>query len=1189
MSEFSPTNYLAIKLSSPETILNWSYGEVKKSETVNYRTFKPEKEGLFCERIFGPTKNYQCAVGCSNGKKPKEEGEICEECGVEVTHSRVRRERMGHIKLASPVVHFWYFKRQNYVQLLLDMKTKELENVVYCKDYIVLDPGDTPLAKKQLLTDKEYQQAYSEFGNSFEVGKAGKAIKKLLQEIDLDALSKELNEEYEGASAQRKKEIGRRLRVVEDFRQSGNKPEWMVMDVVPVLPADLRPLVQLDGGRFATSDLNELYRRIINRNNRLLRLKDLGAPSIIEENELRMLQTSLDALIDNGKKKHPVTGPGKRVLKSLSSYLEGKSGRFRQNLLGKRVDYSARSVITVGPDLKLHECGIPREMALELFKPFVMNQMVVLGYVDSFKKAKKTIETRNDKMWDVLEKIVQHHPVLLNRAPTLHKLSIRSFVPKIIEGKSIQLHPLVCSGFNADFDGDTMSVHVPISREAQAEARVLLLSTKNLLHPQNGKSSVTPSQDMVLGCYYLSIENDGEKGEGKFYTEMQHVLDAYENGFITLHTKVIVNVSKDSRFNKKYLVTTAGKIIFNEGLPKEIAFVNNGVVNLRETEGLFDSIEDAKHYVKKKPNAKFNKGFLGEFASQAYNELGDEKTSELLDNIKEKGFKYSTKGGFTIALSDVKIPIEKWDIVNSVESEMEEIEELYQYGRISKDSRHELVITAWGEISDKVADASVEILDSSGFNPIKMMIDSGARGSKNQYRQLAALRGLMADPSGKTIERPILRNFKEGLDVFDYFISSHGARKGMADTSLKTADSGYLTRRLVDVAHDVVVNEDDCKTEDYIVVRAIDPESNPPTEKLEERIWGRRLATDLVLDGKIKYKKDTLIDEKLSKEIAKDFDRVPIRSVFTCDAERGVCKKCYGYDLSHNIEVEKGEAVGVIAAQSIGEPGTQLTMRTFHSGGVAGSDITQGLPRIQEIFESRKKIKGEAILSKHNGKVTIVEKGRLKDIVVKTEEGKEYTYHVDLGVPIIVEEGDQVEIGQQLTKGSVNAHDLLRLRGISQVQEYLLHEVQRVYRGQGVKINDKHIEIILRQMTKKVVITNTGDSDEVIGTTHEKGYIEKTNRRLKKQGKERIQYEPMLMGITEASLSTESFLSAASFQETPKILTESAVKGKKDYILGLKEAVILGRLIPAGTGFSEYLKEREEMQKEFRRENQIEK
>lgn len=1167
MVKVSGKEYLNIRLASPETIRSWSYGEVKKSETVNYRTLKPEKAGLFCEKIFGPTKNYQCGVGCGKYKKERDIGTICEECGVEVQHSRVRRERMGHIELASPVVHYWYFKKQNYIPLLLNMKQRDVENVIYCKNYIILDPGETPLQKKEVITDNQYAQLYGKYGESFEVGVGGKAIKQLLAEIDLDVMADELKQELEETKTLKAKDIAKRLKLVEDFRKSGNRPEWMVLDAVPVLPADLRPLVQLDGGRFATSDLNELYRRIINRNNRLVRLKDLGAPSIIQENELRMLQASVDSLIANQNRQHPVTGPGKRVLKSLSSYLEGKAGRFRQNLLGKRVDYSGRSVIVVGPELELHQCGIPREMALELFKPFVMNQMKELGYVETFKQAKRQIENRNDKMWDVLEKIVQHHPVLLNRAPTLHKLSIRAFEPVIIEGKAIQLHPLVCSGFNADFDGDTMSVHIPISREAQAEARVLLLATKNLLHPQNGKSSVTPTQDMVLGCYYLSMEEQGAKGEGKFFASKRDVYSSLDNKHITLHTKIILNVKDNPEFIGNYLVTTPGKLIFNEGLPSEIPYVNNGIVNLKNSEGVFNDIQEAAEYLKNKKVSYFDKAFLEEFVSQVYNEVGEEKTAILLDNIKEKGFTYSTKAGITISLHDVAVPDNKWEIINEAEEDMADIEEMYQYGRISKDDRHELVVSRWTEISKKVANASIDTLDGVGFNPIKLMIDSGARGSKNQYRQLAAMRGLMADPSGKTIERAILKNFKEGLDPFDYFISSHGARKGQADTAIKTADSGYLTRRLVDVAHDVVVNEDDCGTHTYITVKAIEPK----VESLEERILGRRLGNDLVLEGNVLYPKDTLINKLQAKEISDLFDEVPIRSLLTCESEQGVCRKCYGYDLSTNREVPKGEAVGVIAAQSIGEPGTQLTMRTFHSGGVAGNDITQGLPRIQEIFEARKKIKGEAILSEYDGIVSIIEKGRLKDIKITTVEGKEHVYHASMGVGIAVENGDTVEVGQQLTNGSINAHELLKLRGIEEVQEYLLQEVQRVYRSQGVKINDKHIEAIIRQMTKKVQVTNSGDSDLVMGSEVTKGYVERLNKNLVNENKVTVEYLPLLLGITQASLSTESFLSAASFQETPSVLTEAAVKGKVDKIVGLKEAVILGRNIPAGTGFPDYL------------------
>lgn len=1164
-------NFLEIKLASPDRILKWSSGEIKKSETINYRTLRPESDGLFCEKIFGPVKNFHCASGCGEYDKPKDAGTVCEKCGVEVSSSKVRRERMGHIELATPIVHYWYFKTQSFIPLLLDLKNKEVESVIYCKNYIVVDPGDTPLEKKQLLNVKEYSEYFSEYGYEFKVEIGGKAIKTLLEEIDLEILSNELEVEIENTKTQKKKDLIKRLQLVEDFKKSGNRPEWMVLDRLPVLPADLRPLVQLDGGRFATSDLNELYRRIINRNNRLIRLEELNAPSIIKLNEQRMLQESLDSLIDNEKRKHSIKGPGNRELKSLSSYLKGKTGRFRQNLLGKRVDYSGRSVITVGPKLKLHQCGIPREMALELFKPFVMNQMVNLGYVETFKQAKKNIENRNEAMWDVLEKIVKHHPVLLNRAPTLHKLSIRAFEPIIIEGKAITLHPLVCPGFNADFDGDTMSVHIPISREAQAEARVLMLATKNLLHPQNGKSSVTPSQDMILGCAYLSLEKQGAIGEGSFFSNFEEVMKALENGFLSLHSKIVVGARNNKKIQHKYLVTTPGKIIFNEGFPKKIPFVNDGVVSFDRVEGTFDDIGEAKKYVYEKSNNIFDKGFLQEFISQVFNEIGEDETIILLDNVKEKGFDYATKAGITIALSDVHIPKTKSKLIVGSEKLVLEIEELYQYGRLTLEDRHDSVIKIWSKVSEEIAKDSIKLLESFDFNPIQLMISSGARGSAGQYRQLAGMRGLMADPSGRTIERPVKTSFKEGLDQFDYFISSHGSRKGMADTAIKTADSGYLTRKMVDVAHDVVVNEEDCSTEKYTVVKEL--KGDFPTINLEERILGRYLAQDLLSKGKVAYKKDSLINEKMAKEISKDFEEVPIRSLLVCETERGVCRKCYGYDLSNNKLVEKGEAVGVIAAQSIGEPGTQLTMRTFHTGGVAssGGDITQGLPRIIELTEARKKVKGEALLSEVEGNVIdIVEKGRLKDIKIMTVEKEEKVYK-QINSMVRVEIGDKVEIGQQLTNGSVNAHTLLNLRGIEEVQKYLIQEIQKVYRKQGVKINDKHIEVIARQMTKRVYIKDTGDSDLLLGDLVERSLVERTNKKLRKEGKKEIEVFDAVLGITGASLSNDSFLSAASFQETPKVLTEAAVKGKRDYIIGLKEAVILGRNIPAGTGFFEYL------------------
>jgi DNA-directed RNA polymerase subunit beta' len=1171
MSFLNEIDNIPISIASPEDILGWSHGEVKKPETINYRTFKPEESGLFCEAIFGPVKDYECASWCGNYKKGKNKGKICEKCNVEITSSSVRRERMGHIALAAPVAHFWYFKSRSYVSDLLDIAPKKLENIVYCKSHYVIDPGNTPLTEGQMLSSNEYEEATNAYGNRFQAGIGAKVIQELLKKIDLDVLAESLLKEISVTKTLKKQKLIKRLKVADSFRRSGNRPEWMIMDYLPIIPPDLRPMVQLDGGRFATSDLNDLYRRIINRNNRLKKLIKVGAPEIIIQNEMRMVQQSVDALIANHRTANPVTGSGRRVLKSLSSALEGKQGRFRQNLLGKRVDYSGRSVITVGPNLEIHQCGIPRKMALELFKPFVMNQMVEQGFAPNYAKAKKMVEQKSDEVWDVLEQVVDRHPVILNRAPTLHKLSVRAFEPIIIEGNAITLHPLVCSGFNADFDGDTMSVHIPLSAEAQAESRVLLLASRNLLHPQNGKSAVTPTQDMVLGCHYLTIERAGEKGEGKFFTGENEAIQAYDVGNITLHAKIIVYIVENTKFETgKYLVTTVGKLIFNKELPASLVYINNAEIKLPEPDGVFNKIEDAKAYVTVKENKAAGKEFLENLVSYAYDEVGVEETAKLLDALKNAGFKYATRAGITISLSDVKIPANKQEILNETELIVNEIQSLYRYGRITGEQRYEEVIKLWGDATEKVAEQSIIELEKDVRNPIKMMIDSKARGSRGQYRQLAGMRGGMADPSGRTIEKPIKANFKEGLGVFEYFISTHGARKGMADTSLKTADSGYLTRKMVDVSQDVIVSEEDCKTDLYVYVEEI----KPRVESLRERIVGRVLGKDVTKeDGTLVAKRNTMIDEHLADVLVADFTRVPIRNLLVCQSKRGICKKCYGIDLSTKLEVEIGEAVGVVAAQSIGEPGTQLTMRTFHTGGVAAeADITQGLPRIQEIFEARKmdgtaKAKTAAVLTEYDGTVEIKEKNRLKDVIVTTVDGEEITYHIPYGYPLAVEAGQTVKVGDQLMQGSINPHELLRLKGMESVQGYLLSEVQRVYRVQGVEINDKHIETIIRQMSRKVIIKDPGDSGLVHGRLVDRYKLGEVNKKLRKEGKREVAVNDKLLGITEASMSTDSFLSAASFQETAKALTEAAIRGKKDHLRGLKENIITGKRIPAGTGY----------------------
>lgn len=1177
MSFLNELDHIPIKLASPEKIREeWSFGEVKKPETINYKTFKPEMGGLFCERIFGPSKDWQCASNCGYYKKEKYKGQICPKCGVEVTRSRVRRERMGHIELAAPVAHYWFFKSQNnFIATLLDIQNNRLEKIVYCQSHIVTDPGDTELEYMQLLTSAEYEKARDTYvkENGYPIGfKAGigaKVIRELLESLDLPKLEKELKMELKSEKSQQKKsKLEKRIRVVTAFVRSENRPEWMVLEALPVTPPELRPMVQLDGGRFATSDLNDLYRRIINRNNRLKRLKDMGAPSIIIENEMRMLQEAVDALIANSKKAHPVLGPGKRPLKSLEDSLKGKQGRFRQNLLGKRVDYSGRSVITAGPKLRIHQCGIPRKMALELFKPFVMHQMVKQKKAKNVKGAKRKIEAGHEDVWGILEQVVDRHPVLLNRAPTLHKLSIRAFEPIIVEGEAIMLHPLVCSGFNADFDGDQMAVHVPLSREAQAEAHILMNARENLIHPQNGKSSCTPTQDMVLGCHYLSLEIPGAKGEGTFYPTEDEAILAYELGNLSLHAKIILNVKEHSRIKGyKYLVTTVGKIIFNQDMPKDLVYINDSKI-ASEPDGLFNVIEEAADYVTKKPNKPFAKSFLGKVVDYAFDHIGNRKTADLLDAMMDLGFKYAMKGGITISLYDVHTPEIKEETLKEADEQVKEVERLYAYGRVTEEYRYTKIVNIWTKTSEFLAETAYNQLMDDQMNPIAMMIISEARGSNSQYRQLAAMRGLMADPSGKTIERAIKSNFTEGLSVFEYFISTHGARKGMADTSLKTADSGYLTRRMVDVAQDVVITEEDCGTDELFYVEAIVPK----VETMQERLVGRYVGEDLITkEGEVIAKAGTLVNAPLADKIAQHFTRVGIRSVVTCASKRGVCQKCYGMDLATRQQVEIGEAVGVIAAQSIGEPGTQLTMRTFHTGGVAGEgDITQGLPRIQEIFEARKldspKAK-KAVLSEVEGTVEVQEKGRLKDVLIHMPSGEVKVYHIPYGFGLLVKDGEQVTSGQVLTQGSVNPHELLKLRGIEEVQHYLLSEVQRVYKGQGVTISDKHVEIIVRQMTRKVIVRDSGDSTQVVGRLVDRFRIKRINQKLREEGKKEVVVMEKVQGITEASLSVDSFLSAASFEQTSKALSEAAVRGKTDKLRGLKESVIVGKRIPAGTGF----------------------
>ncbi|MEE0058984.1 DNA-directed RNA polymerase subunit beta' [[Bacteroides] pectinophilus] len=1161
---YQPMTFDSIKigLASPEKIMEWSHGEVTKPETINYRTLKPEKDGLFCERIFGPSKDWECH--CGKYKKIRYKGVICDRCGVEVTKASVRRERMGHIALAAPVSHIWYFKGiPSRMGLILDLSPRVLEKVLYFASYIVLDRGETNLADKQILSEAEYREACDQYGsNAFRVGMGAEAIMELLQKIDLEKDSAQLKSELADASGQKRVRIVKRLEVVEAFRESGNKPEWMILTAIPVIPPDLRPMVQLDGGRFATSDLNDLYRRIINRNNRLARLKELGAPDIIVRNEKRMLQEAVDALIDNGRRGRPVTGPGNRALKSLSDMLKGKQGRFRQNLLGKRVDYSGRSVIVVGPELKIYQCGLPKEMAIELFKPFVMKELVTSGKAHNVKSAKKMVERLETEVWDVLEDVIKEHPVMLNRAPTLHRLGIQAFEPILVEGKAIKLHPLVCTAFNADFDGDQMAVHLPLSVEAQAECRFLLLSPNNLLKPSDGGPVAVPSQDMVLGIYYLTQERPGVKGEGKYFKSVNEAILAYENGVITLHSIINVKVQKENaegEIVEGVIKSTLGRFLFNEILPQDLGFVD------RSKPENFLALEVDFHVGKKKLKAILEK---------VINTHGSTRTAEVLDDIKAIGYKYSTRAAMTVSISDMTVPEQKKQLIADAESTIEKIAKNYRRGFITEEERYKEVIEVWKETDATLTDALLSGLDK--YNNIFMMADSGARGSNQQIKQLAGMRGLMADTSGRTIELPIKSNFREGLDVLEYFISAHGARKGLSDTALRTADSGYLTRRLVDVSQEQIIRETDCaenrKEIPGMYVTEF-TEGKEMIESLKDRITGRYLAEDVKdpATGEVIVAANHMVTPKRAEAILKTgIQKIKIRTILTCRSHIGVCAKCYGANMATGQAVQVGEAVGIIAAQSIGEPGTQLTMRTFHTGGVAGDDITQGLPRVEELFEARKP-KGLAIIAEFGGVATIKDTKKKREIIITdNESGQSKTYLIPYGSRIKILDGAVLEAGDELTEGSVNPHDLLKIKGVRAVQDYMIREVQKVYRLQGVEINDKHIELIVRQMLKKIRIESAGDSEYLPGTTVDVLDFNETNERLEEEGKEQAVGTPIMLGITKASLATNSFLSAASFQETTKVLTEAAINGKVDPLIGLKENVIIGKLIPAGTGLRRY-------------------
>ncbi len=1141
---------IRIGLASPEKIRQWSRGEVKKPETINYRTLKPEKEGLFCEKIFGPTKDWEC--NCGKYKRVRYKGVVCDRCGVEVTKAKVRRERMGHIELAAPVSHIWYFKGiPSRMGLILNMSPRILEKVLYFASYIVIDPGESELSQKDILTEGEYREAYEKYGNTFRAGMGAEAVKELLDLIDLDKESEDLKIQLKESTGQKKIRVTRRLEAVEAFRKSGNRPSWMIIDVVPVIPPDLRPMVQLDGGRFATSDLNDLYRRVINRNNRLKRLLDLGAPDIIVRNEKRMLQEAVDALIDNGRRGRPVTGPGNRPLKSLSDMLKGKQGRFRQNLLGKRVDYSGRSVIVVGPELKFYQCGLPKKMGLELFKPFVMKRLVEDEHAHNIKSAKRIVEKMQPIVWDVLEEVIKEHPVLLNRAPTLHRLGIQAFEPILVEGKAIKLHPLVCTAYNADFDGDQMAVHVPLSVEAQAEARFLMLSTNNILAPKDGKPITTPTQDMVLGSYYLTYEKEGDLGEGSIFKDYEEMLLAYENKTVSLHARV--KVRKKTEDGKSVLVeSTVGRFIFNEAIPQDLGFIDRTV----DPYGL-------------EVNDLVDKKLLGKVVDKCYRKHGNAITAEVLDNVKNTGFKFSTKGAITVSIEDIVVPDEKPVLIEEAEEQVDKYERAYRRGLISNSERYERVIDVWSKTTDKVTDALMDNLDS--LNNIFIMAHSGARGSKNQIRQLAGMRGLMANATGETVEQPIRANFREGLTVLEFFTSTHGSRKGLADTALRTADSGYLTRRLVDVSQDVIVREEDCGTTEGITARAF-MDGREEIESLWDRIEGRYSNEDLYHPetNELLVGYNEIITENIAdKIIAAGIEEVKIRNVFSCKTRHGVCTKCYGRNLATGNVVDIGEAVGIIAAQSIGEPGTQLTMRTFHTGGVAGADITQGLPRVEELFEARKP-KGLAVISEIAGTVAIKESKKKREVVVTSADGESKNYSIVYGSRIKVVDGQEIEAGDEITEGSVNPHDILRIKGIAGVENYIVKEVQRVYRLQGVDINDKHIEVIVRQMLNKIKIEEPNDTEMLPGSLISVFDFDESNAKTIEEGGEPAEGERTLLGITKASLATDSFLSAASFQETTRVLTESAIKGKVDNLLGLKENVLIGKLIPAGTGMKRY-------------------
>ena len=1159
---------IQIKLASPENILEWSHGEVTKPETINYRTLKPERDGLFCERIFGPSKDWECH--CGKYKKIKDKGIVCDKCGVEVTKASVRRDRMGHIHLAAPVSHIWYFKGiPSRMDLILDIGPKNLEKVLYFAAYIVLDPGTTDIPFKKILTEQEYRELYDQYGNTFRVGMGAEAILELLKNVNLEEEAAKLKEELSNTTSQKAARLIKRIEVMEAFINAGTKPEWMILTEVPVIPPDLRPMVQLDGGRFATSDLNDLYRRIINRNNRLARLMELGAPEIIVRNEKRMLQEAVDALIDNGRRNgRPVTGPGNRALKSLSDLLKGKQGRFRQNLLGKRVDYSGRSVIVVGPELKIYQCGLPKEMAIELFKPFVMRELVRRGLAENIKKAKKSVEHLENDVWDVLEDVIKEHPVMLNRAPTLHRLGIQAFEPILVEGKAIKLHPLVCTAFNADFDGDQMAVHLPLSVEAQAECRFMLLSPNNLLKPSDGGPVAVPSQDMVLGIYYLTQERPGAKGEGKYFKDISEAILAYENGVITLHSKIMVHVTREINGEKVSgnVESTLGRFIFNEILPQDLGYVDR-------TKPENALVLEVDFHVGKKQ--------LKDILQHVINTHGTTTTAEVLDDIKATGYKYSTRAAMTVSISEMTVPPIKKELIANAEKKVEQITQNYYRGRSTDEERHKNVIKVWQETDERLKDALLAGLDK--YNNIFMMADSGARGSNQQIKQLAGMRGLMADTSGNTIELPIKSNFREGLDVLEYFISAHGARKGLSDIALRTADSGYLTRRLVDVSQDLVIRENDCSVGRAIpgmyVYEFVNEKATADSdakadvlESLQERITGRFLAEDIVdpKTGELILGANHLVTSKRAEEIIKTgVEHVKIRTILTCRSHIGVCAKCYGSNMATGQTVQVGEAVGIIAAQSIGEPGTQLTMRTFHTGGVAGDNITQGLPRVEELFEARKP-KTLAVLAEFGGVVSFAKTDKKTDIVITDDEGNSKAYPVSRDTRVKVTEGQIVAKGEEITEGSENPHDIVRILGVRAVQDYMIREVQKVYRIQGVEINDKHIELIVRQMLKKIVIESAGDSDFLPGSQVDTIEFTEVNERLEEEGKQPATGTPIILGITKASLATNSFMSAASFQETTKVLTDAAINGKVDPLIGLKENVIIGKLIPAGTGMKRY-------------------